>query len=149
MPVTARLLQRLQETLGDEAMADLLAWLDESARGQRAGVREVADLYYHRFDTRLEDGLSALRTEFTARLDAGLASVRSELTARLEAGLASLHTEFTARLDAGLTSLRSELIARLETGLAAQRAELLKWMFVFWVGTIVPLAGLILALHRA
>jgi len=104
VPVTARLLQRLQETLGDEAMADLLAWLDESARGQRAGVREVADLYYHRFDTRLEDGLSALR---------------------------------------------SELIARLETGLAAQRAELLKWMFVFWVGTIVPLAGLILALHRA
>jgi len=134
VPVTARLLQRLQETLGDEAMADLLAWLDESARGQRAGVREVADLYYQRFDTRLEDGLGALRTEFTARL---------------EAGLASLRTEFTARLDAGLASLRSELIARLETGLAAQRAELLKWMFVFWVGTIVPLAGLILALHRA
>jgi len=141
MPVTARLLQRLQETLGDEAMADLLAWLDESARGQRAGVREVADLYYQRFDTRLADGLDALRTEFTAKLEAGLGSVRAELAA----GLASVRGE----LEAGLASLRIEFTARLETGLAAQRAELLKWMFVFWVSTIVPLAGLILALHRA
>jgi hypothetical protein len=32
--------------------------------------------------------------------------------------------------------------------LANQRAELVKWMFIFWVGTILPLAGLILTLNR-
>jgi hypothetical protein len=33
--------------------------------------------------------------------------------------------------------------------LADQRSELLKWMFLFWAGTVVPLAGLILALHQS
>ena len=34
---------------------------------------------------------------------------------------------------------------RLEKGLAEQRADLLKWMFIFWVGTVLPLAGLMIA----
>ena len=43
----------------------------------------------------------------------------------------------------------AELRGDLHTGLANQRAELLKWMFLFWAGTVVPLAGLILALQRS
>ena len=31
---------------------------------------------------------------------------------------------------------------------AELRAELIKWMFVFWAGTVIPLSGLIIALHR-
>jgi len=38
--------------------------------------------------------------------------------------------------------------AKLEQRVADLRAELIKWMFIFWAGTIVPLAGLILALHK-
>jgi len=38
--------------------------------------------------------------------------------------------------------------AKLEQRVAELRAELIKWMFIFWAGTIVPLAGLILALHK-
>jgi hypothetical protein len=37
--------------------------------------------------------------------------------------------------------------AKLEQRLAETRAELLKWMFLFWAGTVVPLAGLILGLN--
>ncbi len=81
MPVTVRLLQRLQETLGDEATVDLVAWLNEAAGMSREAMRGVADLYFVRFDARLEQGL-------------------------------------------------------------------IKWMFIFWVGTIVPLAGLIITLNR-
>jgi hypothetical protein len=36
----------------------------------------------------------------------------------------------------------------LYTGLADHRADLLKWMFLFWAGTVIPLAGLILAVQR-
>ncbi len=32
--------------------------------------------------------------------------------------------------------------------MANQRADLVKWMFMFWVGTIVPLAGLMIALAK-
>ena len=38
--------------------------------------------------------------------------------------------------------------AKLEQRLAELKAELIKWMFLFWAGTIVPLGGLILALNR-
>ncbi|HEV8148898.1 MAG TPA: hypothetical protein VGP61_01805 [Gemmatimonadales bacterium] len=95
MPVTARLLQRLHESLGDDATNDLFSWWEEAATVNRAAVREVADLYYARFD---------------ARLEKGLAEVRSEM--------------------------------------ANQRADLIKWMFIFWVGTVVPLGGLVIALTK-
>ena len=61
----------------------------------RAEIREVADLYFARFEARLEKGLAELRTE-----------------------------------------------------MAAQRADLIKWMFIFWAGTVIPLAGLAIALAR-
>jgi len=95
MPVTARLLQRLHEALGDEATNDLFSWWEEAATVNRAAVREVADLYFERL---------------SARLEKGLAEVRSEM--------------------------------------ANQRADLIKWMFIFWVGTMVPLAGLVIALTK-
>jgi len=73
--------------------------------------------------------------------------------------LADLHySRFDARLEQRLAELRAELLAEigrldgridaLRLEMAAQRAELIKWMFLFWVGTIVPLAGLMVALSR-
>jgi hypothetical protein len=128
MPVTARLLQRLHEAIGDEATNDLFAWWEEAATVNRAAVREVADLYFARFDARLEKGLSEVRSE----LDKGLSEVRSEL----DKGLAHARSD----LHAGLAGVRAEL--------ADQRADLIKWMFLFWAGTVVPLAGLLIALTR-
>jgi hypothetical protein len=74
---------------------DLISWWQETARVNRAEIREVADLYFARFEARLEKGLAEVRTE-----------------------------------------------------MAAQRAELIKWMFIFWAGTVIPLAGLAIALTR-
>ena len=95
MPVTTRLVQRLHDVLGEEATDDLFNWWQETARVNRAEIREVADLYFARFDARLEKGLAEVRAE-----------------------------------------------------MAAQRADLIKWMFIFWAGTVVPLAGLAIALSR-
>jgi hypothetical protein len=52
-----------------------------------------------------------------------------------------------ARLDAErrYTEFRSEVEA-LRRALADQRASLLKWMFGFWIATLVPLAGLMVGL---
>jgi hypothetical protein len=128
MPVTSRLLQRLTETLGDDATNDLLVWFDEANAVNRAVVRDMADAYFARFDARLEQRFS----EANARLEQRFA----EANARLEQRLAETKAE-----------LRQE-IGVLRTDLASQRADLIKWMFVFWIGTIVPLAGLIIALDR-
>ena len=128
MPVTARLLQRLHESLGDEATNDLFAWWEEAATVNRVAVREVADLYYARFDARLEKGLAEVRSD----MNKGFAKVYAEM-------------------DKGLAEVRSELAkgsAQLRSEMANQRADLLKWMFLFWVGTMVPLAGLMIALIK-
>ena len=106
MPVTARLLQRLHETLGDDATSDLLAWWQEAAAVNRAEVREVAELYFQRFSAELAKGLAQAQAE----TQKGLGEVRSEM--------------------------------------ANQRADLIKWMFIFWAGTVIPLAGLAVALTR-
>ncbi len=37
---------------------------------------------------------------------------------------------------------------KLDQRIAEVRAELIKWMFLFWIGTVVPLAGLMVALTR-
>jgi hypothetical protein len=128
MPVTARLLQRLHEAIGDEATNDLFAWWEEAATVNRAAVREVADLYFARFDARLEKGLSEVRSE----MDKGLSAVRSELDKGLAQARSDLYT--------GLAGVRAEV--------ADQRADLIKWMFIFWAGTVAPLAGLLIALTR-
>ena len=95
MPVTTRLVQRLHDVLGEEATDDLFAWWQETARVNRGEIREVADLYFARFEARLEKGLAEVRAE-----------------------------------------------------MAGQRADLIKWMFIFWAGTVIPLAGLAIALSR-
>lgn len=60
------------------------------------------------------------------------ATHRSELERLNEANW----LRFEARLDQRMAELRSDL--------AALKAELLKWMFLFWVGTI----GTVIALGR-
>jgi hypothetical protein len=41
------------------------------------------------------------------------------------------------------------LHTELRTEMASQRADLMTWMFVFWAGTVLPLAGLMIALLRS
>ena len=110
MPVTARLLQKLHETLGDDATSDLLAWWQEAAAVNRAEVREVAELYFQRFSAHLEQRLAEARAELRAEFQKGLADVCLDL--------------------------------------GNQRADLIKWMFIFWAGTVIPLAGLAIALTK-
>lgn len=59
-----------------------------------------------------------------------------------------LDTRFAA-VDVRFADLRGELDTRFATvdiRFAELRAELIKWMFLFWVGTVVPLGGLMVAL---
>ena len=104
MPASARLLQKLRETWGEEVTQDLVTWVGEAQSVNRAEMRELADLYFARFSDRLEERIAL-----------------SE-----------------ARFDTKLANLRADI--------ASQMRDQMKWMFVFWIGTLVPLAGLIVAL---
>jgi hypothetical protein len=58
---------------------------------------------------------------------------------------------FDAKLEQRISEVRSELrqeIAGVKVIISRQRADLITWMFVFWAGTVVPLAGLMFALFQ-
>ena len=52
-----------------------------------------------------------------------------------------------ARFDTKLAALEGRLAA-LRADIASQMRDQMKWMFAFWIGTLVPLAGLMVALGK-
>lgn len=121
MPVTARLSKLFYERLGEEVTNELVDWFNAVDATYRADLRDLNELNFARFDAKLEQRLAEVYARLDAKID------------RLE-----------GRTEQRLGELRSDLRAQL----ADQRADLFKWMFGFWAGTIIPLGGLILALHK-
>ena len=75
VPVTARLSKRLYEVLGEDVANELVDWFNTVDLTHRADLRELNELYYSRFDAKLEQRLAELRPE---QLTA-IAGLRSEL----------------------------------------------------------------------
>jgi hypothetical protein len=63
--------------------------------------------------------------------------------AKLEQRLAELRAEFRQ----AMAELRAELRLEFRTELQQVRTDLLRWMFGFWVTTLVTLGGLIIGLR--
>lgn len=136
MPASARLLEKLRETWGEEVMQDLVTWVSEAQTVNRAELRELADSYFARFKDLLEQRIAASEARLEAKLEAKLEERIALSEARTDIKLASLE----GRLNTGLANLRADI--------ASQMRDQMKWMFVFWIGTLVPLAGLIVALGK-
>jgi 2',3'-cyclic-nucleotide 2'-phosphodiesterase (5'-nucleotidase family) len=68
----------------------------------------------------------------------GMASDRFERRLAQELGL--LRTDVSKALNDGLTAIRQET--------ATARIEMLKWSFVFWIGQVAAIAGLLAFMRR-
>jgi hypothetical protein len=74
-------------------------------------------------------------------------SSRGELRESIELNFA----RFDAKVEQRVAELRAELrkeVAVLGESIANQRADLIKWMFLFWVGNVATLGGLMFALFN-
>ena len=109
MPVTARLARKFYETFGEDVTNELVDWFNAVDLTYRADLRELNELNFARFDAKLEQRVAGLEAKVEARFAA--------LEARMEHGF----TAHTAQMDARLQALRAELI---------------KWMFLFWIGSV-------------
>jgi hypothetical protein len=90
----------------------------------RADLRELNELNFARFDAKLEQRLAELRADLLTELRTEIAALRAELRTEI----AGLRVEF-------------------RTELQQVRTELLRWMFGFWVTTLLGIAGLLIALR--
>ena len=120
MPVTARLSKRFYEVLGEDVANELVDWFNAVDLTYRNDLRELNELNFARFDARLEQRLAELRAELRQEL--------AELRAELRTEIAGLRLEF-------------------RTELQQVRTELLRWMFGFWVTTLIGIGGLLIALR--
>ena len=118
--LTARLSKRFYDVLGEEVANELVDWFNAVDLTYRADLRELNELNFARFDAKLEQRLVELR--------AALRQDIAELRAELRTEIAGLRLEF-------------------RTELHQVRTELLRWMFGFWVTTLLGIAGLLIALR--
>jgi len=128
VPVTVRFSSKFYERLGDDVAGELVDWcnaVDETYRNQ---LKEMNESFWERLKDHLDVSLGGTRSEMsTMRAD-----LRSEMSS----------------MGADLRSEVSSMGADLRTEMANMRADLIKWMFVFWVGNVVTLGGLMVALLR-
>ena len=118
MPVTARLSEKCDDAWGKQQAQDPVDWFDQVEATYRADFRELNELNFARLDAKFEQRIGAL--------DAKLQQQIAALDARLEQWIAEARAELEAE------------IADVTTAQTAERAGLLKWMFIFWAGTVVP-----------
>lgn len=121
MPVTARLSQKFYERFGDEITGEFVDWFNSVDSTYSQQVRELND---------------ANREWFRAEMRAMETVLRSEMQ-----GIENrLRTEFQVGL--------AQLEARVGEKIADLRSDMMKWMFIYWSGTVLSLGGLMIALLR-
>jgi len=129
MPVMAKLSQKFYERLGDEIANELVNWFNAVDATYRTDLRELNELNFARFDAKVDQRFAEAARDHDRRF--------AELRVEIETLRTAVRTE--------IAGLRTE-IEGVKGATAAQRADLLKWMFGFWVATVVPLGGLVVGL---
>jgi hypothetical protein len=142
----------LAEHLGDEATEALHQFM-ETARVDWS--EDVLSTAAERFGSRLATEIASLRVDFGRDLSMvrqdmtrDMATLRQDMTTdmamlrqEMRTDTAALHREMTA----GMTNLRQDMTE----GLAGLRVEVLKWSFLFWIGQVAAIAGLLAFMQQA
>jgi hypothetical protein len=133
MPVTAKLSRKFHEVLGDEIANELVTWFNDVDASYRSDLRALNELNFARFDAKVEQRFAEQDAKWERRF------------AQLEAKGERRFAEADAKLEQAVAKLRGEMRA----GFAEQGADLLRWMFVYWGGSVVTTVGLVLLVLKA
>jgi hypothetical protein len=141
VPVTARLSKRFYDQFGDEVANELVDWFNAVDATYRSDLKELNELNFARFDASVGERF--------AQQDARLEKRFAEQDARLEKRFAEQDARLEKRLfaqDAKLDALEARMnehfretdgkIAQLRIDMAGWKTEMIRWMFLFWLGTV-------------
>src|SRR5712692_6981057 len=126
----------LREKLGEEGTDALVALINEAGENNKKSVIEVVE---ERFERRLAEEIGKLRAEIAEAMGKLRAEVAGEIN-KLRAELSGETSKLRAELSGETSKLRAEL--------HDLRANLIQWMFVFWIGQIGVLTGILFAFFR-
>ena len=143
----------LRERLGLEATIGLLELLDAHHRERDEDVMvAVTD----RFERRLTEEASGLRIQMAqlgAELRQEMAAMRADLREEMATMRADLREEMAtmgadlrremATMGADLRQEMATIGGDLRQEMAAGRVDLFKWCFLFWIGQVLPVGGIV------
>jgi hypothetical protein len=91
-------------------------WFNSVDTTYKSDLRDLIEVQAQRFDAKLEQRLAETRADLRTEI--------GQVRAEMGVGFAQVRTEMAS----GSAVLRTEM--------ANLRAELIKWMFLFWLGTV-------------
>lgn len=115
----------LREKLGEEGTDALVALINEAGENNKKSVIEVVE---ERFERRLSEEMGKLRVELSGEM--------SQMRVELSGEMSKLRVELSGET----SKLRAEM--------HDLRANLIQWMFVFWIGQLGVLTGILFAFFR-
>ncbi len=122
----------LREKLGDEGVESLIDLINQSQNDQKAEILEIVE---EKFERRLSEEMGKLRQEIAevkVEMSEGFAEVRAEL----KKDIAEVRTEM------------KKDIADVKVEVHQTKSELIKWMFIFWIGQIGMILGILFAFFK-
>ncbi|MGD8698907.1 MAG: hypothetical protein PVJ43_06435 [Gemmatimonadales bacterium] len=125
--------EALREKLGPEGARALAELLNEASVRTRDNVIEIAA---SRFERQLAEEIGGLRAEFHSQLHSEIGGLRAEFHSQLHSQIGGLRTE--------MYQLHADLVSRV----GAFEGRITRWMFVFWIGQIGALLGILFAFFR-
>jgi bifunctional DNA-binding transcriptional regulator/antitoxin component of YhaV-PrlF toxin-antitoxin module len=144
----------LREKLGDEGTDALVTLINQSGNGYKI---KIVDLVEGRFERRLSEEMVTLRQSMGG-LDRRMIEEASTLDRRITEEISKLDlriTEEISKLDLRISAEVSKLdlriteeASKLDVKLSETKADLLRWMFIFWIGQVGALLGILFAFFR-
>jgi hypothetical protein len=148
VPVTAKLSRKFYEKLGDDIAAELVDWFNAVDATYKADLKETNELNWERFKATLHEEISSLRAELLGEIS----SLRAELHGEISSLRAELHGEIASLrgdLRGEISSLRGELRGEISSSggdlrseMKAIQANMMKWMFIYWSGTVAAIISM-------
>ena len=93
------------------------------------------------------DVIEIIGEKFERKLSVEIVNLKADLIERIANSETKL-TERTANLETKLTDKIANLEAKLTEKIANNKAEMIKWMFIFWIGSVITTIGGIAAILK-
>ncbi|MFQ5702641.1 MAG: hypothetical protein ACE5HT_01310 [Gemmatimonadales bacterium] len=134
MPIAAKFSKEFYAKLGHGIADELVDWFNKVDTTYRSEFRELFTVNFARFDAKLEQRLVEIKAELREEM--------TKLEQRLVEAKAELREEM-AKFEQRLVEVTAELRTEFRSGLAGLESRLIKWMFLFWVGTLGTVIALL------
>jgi glycerol-3-phosphate dehydrogenase len=146
MPVVA-IPKPLREKLGDEAVDSLVELLNKS---EEKAKEDVIALSEDKFERRLSEEttevkakISGLEDKFERRLSEEISKINHTIS-KIRVEISTLEEKFERRLSEEISKLRVELLEKI----SSSYTNVIKWMFIFWIGQIGTILGILFAFFK-